>query len=92
VIGRGKHHGAGERIPWLRREFRRAAKRAKLDPALVAARPSSCLRSLDAEQEESPVHVMKAVGHSKLDMTMYYYKFAPEQLKALVEEPVAVGQ
>lgn len=37
--------------------------------------------------------VMKAMGHSDLRITMHYYHYVPEHLRALVDEPLqAAGQ
>ena len=38
---------------------------------------------------QSPVAVTHAMGHRDLKTTMSYYRFAPEQLRALAESPVS---
>jgi integrase len=88
-----RHSLAGERVGTMRGMFRRAAKSAKL---------SSRFRQHDLRHRrvtawlaegKSAVLVMQAMGHSRLETTMGYYKYLPEHLRALVSsEPTMLIQ
>ncbi|MGD0483800.1 MAG: site-specific integrase [Gemmatimonadales bacterium] len=88
-----RHYRAGERVHSYRGTVATIATHAKLPEGwhmhdLRHRRVTTWLA-----EGKSPVLVMKAMGHSDLRVTMSYYSFVPEHLRALVDEPgQAVGQ
>jgi integrase len=84
-----RHHEAGGRIGTLRRAFENAAARAKLSANFVQHDLRHRRVTTWLAEGKSPVLVMKAMGHSRLETTMHYYKYLPEHLRALVEPTIS---
>jgi integrase len=88
-----RHYRAGERVHSYRGTVDTTAEKAKLPDGwhmhdLRHRRATTWLA-----EGKSPVLVMKALGHSDLRITMSYYRFVKEHLRALVDEPSqAAGQ
>jgi integrase len=80
-----RNHRAGGRIGTLRRAFKNAAARVKLPTNFVQHDLRHRRVTTWLAEGKSPVLVMKAMGHSRLETTMHYYKYLPEHLRALVE-------
>jgi integrase len=85
-----RHHEAGGRIGTLRSAFKSAAKRAKLSASFRQHDLRHRRVTTWLAEGKSPVLVMQAMGHSRLETTMVYYKYLPDHLRGLVEPQSAV--
>lgn len=80
-----RHHTNGGRIFSLRCAFKNAAKRAKLSTRFRQHDLRHRRVTTWLAEGKSPVLVMQAMGHSRLETTMMYYKYLPEHLRGLVD-------
>ena len=86
-----RHHRARGRIGTLRSAFKATARRARLSPRFRQHDLRHRRVTTWLAEGQSPTLVMRAMGHSRLETTMAYYRFLPEHLYQLVAPPQASG-
>jgi integrase/recombinase XerD len=85
----GRGAVAGERIRQIVGPFKAAVKTAKLPAGFRRHDLRHRRVTTWLAEGKSPALVMKAMGHADLATTMSYMHLVPDDLRALVEDPVA---